>query len=201
MSTITQPNPMIVPSPGDLYHFTVDQYDQMVRDRTIGEDDPVELLNGIVVWKMPRGPRHVTATKACQRTLRNLVDAGWHVAKEDPVRIPDYDEPEPDIAVIRGDDTAYANHHPGPADISLIIEVADATLTRDQTVKLQTYAVARIPIYWIVNLIDGQVEVYSDPDQGAGVYKVRVDYVRGQDVPVIIDGQEVGRIPVADILP
>jgi Uma2 family endonuclease len=201
MSTATRTIPPTSPAPADLYRFSVDQYDRMVRDGTLGEDDPVELLDGMVVRKMPRGPRHVAATKACLRLLRGLLKAGWHAAKEDPVRFPDFDEPEPDVAAIRGEEAAYADHHPGPADIALVVEVADATLIRDRTVKLRTYATAGIPTYWIVNLKDDQVEVYSDPDRDAGAYRSRVDYRPGQDIPVIIDGREVGRIAVAELLP
>ena len=78
-----------------MYRFTVEQHDRMVQDGTIGEDEPVELLDGIVARKIPRGPRHVMPTKACSRTLGHLLAAGWHFAKEDPVRIPDHDEPSP----------------------------------------------------------------------------------------------------------
>ena len=200
MSTIPQ-LPMTLPPARNVYRFTVEQYDRMVQDGTIREDDPVELLNGIVVRKMPRGPRHVTSTKACQRTLHHLLAAGWHVAKEDPVRIPDHDEPEPDIAVVRGADTAYRDHHPGPGDIPLVVEVADSSLTWDRTEKLSIYAHAGISVYWIINLIDGQVEVYNDPNQVVGRYATQIDYKAGQDVPVIIDGQVVGQIAVADLIP
>jgi Uma2 family endonuclease len=201
MSTITRPVPMTLPPPADVYRITVDQYDRMVGCGALGEDDPIELLNGVLVRKMPKDPRHPTSTRRCYRALERVLAAGWHARKEDPIRIPDYDEPEPDVAVVRGEDTAYVGRHPGPAEVALLAEVAEATLTRDRTLKLRTYALAGIPVYWIVNLVDGQVEVYSDPDRDTGTYRSRVDYRPGQDIPVLIDGQEVGRIAVAELLP
>jgi Uma2 family endonuclease len=86
------------------------------------------------------------------------------------------------------------------ADIGLVIEISAATLAEDRTDMGRVYATGGIPYYWIVNLIDTQVEVYTDPDPAAGRYGNRVDFLPGQDVPVIIDGQEVGRIAVLDLL-
>lgn len=118
MSTITQP-------------LTVAEYERRIAAGIIGEDDPVELIEGRIVPKMPKGPRHVMAAKACQRLLGHLLGAGWHVAKEDPVRIPDQDEPEPDVTVVRGAATDYPDHHPGPGDIPLLVEVAESSLSWD----------------------------------------------------------------------
>ena len=119
MSTITQPVPLTLPSPGEVYRFTVDQYDRMVRDGTIDEDDPVELLDGIVVRKMPKGPRHDASSARCRREIERALPAGWHLRVEGSVRIPDYNEPEPDLSVVRGESDDYTDHHPGPADIAL----------------------------------------------------------------------------------
>ena len=74
-------------------------------------------------------------------------------------------------------------------------------MTWDRAEKLSTYAHAGIPVYWIINLIDGQAEVYNDPNQVVGRYATQIDYKVGQDVPVIIDGQVVGQIAVADLIP
>jgi Uma2 family endonuclease len=77
--------------------------------------------------------------------------------------------------------------------------VSDTTLARDRGEKLVAYAKGGIPVYWIVNLVDRRVEVYTDP--GPAGYAARVDFLPGQDVPVVIGGVEVGRIAVSDILP
>jgi Uma2 family endonuclease len=199
--TLTQPMPMWLPSPDHVYRLTVDQYDRMVSDGTLGEDDPVELLGGVLVRKMPQNPEHVWAVDDLEETLTACQSPGWHVRKEHPVRIPDYDEPEPDVAIVRGTRAALRGKHPGPADLYLVAKVGNTTLDDDPGVRKERYARAGIPVYWIVNLRDGRVEVYTDPDRAAGNYQSRVDYGSGEQVPVSIDGQEVCRIAVADLLP
>jgi Uma2 family endonuclease len=203
MSTITptQLMPMTLPSPSHVYRLTVDQYDRMVRDGTLDEHDPVELLGGVLVRKMPQNPEHVWAVDELGEMLAARRSDAWHVRKEHPVRIPDYDEPEPDLAIVRGTRAALRGMHPGPADLYLVVEVGNTTLDDDQGVKKERYALAGIPVYWIVNLRDGLVEVYSDPDQASGQYGAHVDYKPGENVPVIIEGREVTRIAVADLLP
>ena len=128
MSTITQP-------------LTVAEYERRIAAGIIGEDDPVELIEGGIVPKMPKGPRHVMAAKACQRLLGHLLGAGWHVAKGDPVRIPDQDEPEPDVAVARGAATDYPDHHPGPGDIPLKLGVS-ALFVRQKGKSRRRFVVA-----------------------------------------------------------
>ncbi|HKM54146.1 MAG TPA: Uma2 family endonuclease, partial [Isosphaeraceae bacterium] len=133
-------------------------------------DDPrVELIDGILERKTTKLPRHPVVTERLRRLLESLLPtdptgaALWHVRKEDPIRIPDFDEPEPDLALVRGDIDAYRTHHPGPRDVELIVEVAESSLQRDRSRKLAIYARAGIPTYWIVNLIVDQVEVYTGP--------------------------------------
>ena len=104
MSTITpmQPIPITLPSPSHVYRLTVDQYDRMVQDGTLDEHDPVELLGGVLVRKMPQNPEHVWAVDELGEVLAARQSDTWHVRKEHPVRIPDYDEPEPDLVIVRG---------------------------------------------------------------------------------------------------
>jgi Putative restriction endonuclease len=185
-----------LPSPDEVYRFTVDQYENMVESGALREDDRVELVDGIVVWKMPKTTGHIASTRKCLREIARMLSPGWHVRKEEPVRIPDYDEPEPDLAVVRGSEDAFDSRLPGPQDVVLIVEVAFRSLKRDKTEKRESYGRAAIPVYWIVNLVDSQIEVYTEP----GLTN-RTDYRAGQDIPVIIDGQEIGRIAVADLLP
>ena len=179
-----------------LYRMTVDEYER------IGEmlDDPrVELIDGHLVKKMPKNPEHSWATKQVLKALERLLPAGWTWRTEQPVRIPAYDEPEPDVSIVRGSDDDYMHRMPGPADVALLVEISESTLATDRGEKLRTYARAAIPIYWIVNLVDRQVEVYSAP--GVDDYTNRQDFLPGQHVPVLIDGQHIGQIAVDDILP
>src|SRR5262249_62096530 len=96
--------------------------------------------------------------------------AGWSARMEQPVRIPAYDEPEPDISIVRGANADYRSRVPGPADVAMLVEVSDSTLGQDQGLKLAAYARDGIPVYWIVNLVDRQVEVYTRPVK-AGRYR------------------------------
>jgi Uma2 family endonuclease len=114
--------------------------------------------------------------------------------------MPAYDEPEPDISIVRGANTDYRKRIPGPADVAMLVEVSESTLGLEQGLKLAAYARDGIPVYWIVNLVDRQVEVYTRPTK-AGRYRSRKDYKPGQQVPVVIAGQAFPPIAVDDILP
>jgi Uma2 family endonuclease len=92
-------------------------------------------------------------------TFRGLAILGV----QDPVHLDDFSEPEPDLAVLRHKDDFYLDHHPRPEDVFLVVEVADSTLEFDRRRKLPLYARSGIPEVWIVNLVDGLLEVYRDP--------------------------------------
>ena len=112
-------------------------------------------------------------------------------------------EPEPDVAVARGDETTYDTRHPGPGDLGLVVEVAYSSLTLDRVHLARIYARAGIVEYWIVNLIDRQVEVYTQPSgpTAAPTYGHRHDYGPGDSVPLVLDGVAVGQVAVSEVLP
>jgi Uma2 family endonuclease len=194
MSTITQRT--IQPPP--LYRMTVNEYERLAAAGILA-DDRVELIDGYLVKKMPKNPPHSFSTQEISDRLRGLLPAGWTRRQEQPVRIPDFDEPEPDVTIVRGRNADYRLRIPEPSDVAAVIEVSETTLDFDQSEKLLAYAKGRIPVYWIVNLVDRQVEVYTGPSVGG--YLSRQDFKPGEAVPVVIDGAEVSRIAVADILP
>jgi Uma2 family endonuclease len=179
-----------------LYRFTVDEYERMA---PVLDDPRVELVDGYVVRKMGKKPPHIWSVGRIFKTLDFLRTDRWTCRKDDPIRIPDFDEPEPDIAVIRGPDVDYQDRMPQAADVALVVEVAESTLERDQGLKLTAYARGGIPTYWIVNLIERKIQVYSGPT--AVGYDTRTDFVAGEEVPVILDGVDVGKIAVDSILP
>src|SRR4051812_43458426 len=151
-----------------LFRLTVDQYHELIRSGKLSEDDPVELLEGLLVFKMPKNTPHSTGTGLSRREVERILPPGWHYRSQEPITLAD-SEPEPDGAVVRGRIEDYAQRHPGPSDTALVIEVADTSLERDRGLKLRAYARAGIRVYWIINLIQRQVEVYSDPTgSGAG---------------------------------
>jgi Uma2 family endonuclease len=200
MSVIARPPDRISGSTSGLYQFTVERYERMTAAGILTEDDRVELLNGLVVTKMTRGQPHTAALSDTRDTLLPLIPPGWHLQTEAPVRIPNFDEPEPDIAVVQGKARDYValNRPPFASELTLVIEIAESSLARDRSDKWAAYSSAGIPVYWIVNLIDDQIEVYSEPSPAG--YQRRDDYKPGQDIPVTVNGVEQGRIAVADIL-
>jgi Uma2 family endonuclease len=132
-----------------------------------------------------------------------LLGDEWDLRAQQPVTIAAGDsEPEPDVVIAVGPYGRYAERHPGPKDVALVVEVADSSLSEDQTTKHGIYAAARLPVYWIINLVDRRVEVYSDPRGGKNpTYRARQDYGPGDSVPVTLAGKTVGSIPVREILP
>jgi len=184
-----------------VLQLTVEQYHEMLNAGILTDDDPVELLDGLLVTKMTKHPPHRIATTLISDALRRILPAGWYVEVQNPITTDD-SEPEPDVAVVRGSTRDYPNRHPSPSDVALVVEVADDSLRRDKTTKRRLYARAGIPIYWIANLIDNAIEVYSQPTgKGMNVdYQEREDYTVDDNVPVVIAGGEVGRIAVRHLL-
>ncbi|OJW22687.1 MAG: hypothetical protein BGO49_01545 [Planctomycetales bacterium 71-10] len=200
MSTVARTSAAIGPSLGDVYRFNVEDYERLVGCGVLDEDAPIELLDGVIIRKMPKGPRHSKCLIRCRRHLERLIPGdGFHIRTESPVRLPEFSEPEPDVSVARGDDERYTDRHPGPSDVVLIVEIAEASLTRDRVAKRDVYAQAGLPVYWIVNLIERRVEVYSDPRDGA--YATTSVVGEGDSVELVVDGAAWGRVEVAAILP
>ena len=177
-----------------LYRLTVEEYERI---GGLLRDQHVELIDGYLVKKMVKNPPHVLSCRLVDNEITRMNGPGWHTRLGDPIRIGRRTEPEPDIALVRGTLKDYAARHPGPADIALIVEVADTTLAKDRR-RRRMYGPAGISIYWIVNLVDRQVEVYTEAT--ADGYASRTDYAAGTTVPLVIDGVVVGQIAVDDIL-
>ena len=189
-----------LPSPTSIYRLTVDEYEAMVVSGHFGKGNRIHLIDGILVRKMTKKPPHVIACERTRNALLRIAQPGWRVMTEAPVRIPGFNEPEPDLAVVRGDaqDEEFERRHPGPADIFLLVEVSHSTL--DEDLKMAgIYAAAGIPFYWVLDVIRGQVVVYSQP--GPSGYGACDILMPGHALPVVIDRVEVGEIPVAEILP
>lgn len=188
--------------PEPVLSLSVAQYHEMVRAGVLEDGAPIELLEGWLVSKKPKAPPYSVSAGCVSDSLADLVGPGWHVQTQAPVTT-DASEPEPDIAVVRGRRRDYAERHPAPQDVGLLVEVADASLARDRGWKKRIYAAAGIPIYWLVNLIDRQIEVFSLPSGPCAEpdFAERQVYLPGQQVPVLLDGQEVGRIAVEELLP
>jgi Uma2 family endonuclease len=147
---------------------------------------------------MTQNPPHNTADDLCGHELVRVLPPGWYVRVSKPVRLPPSSMPEPDRCVVRGGIRDYARRDPGPAEIGLAVEVGDSSLDEDR-LQAAIYGSASIPVYWIVNVVDRQVEVYSGPT--ASGYAQKEIYVPGRVVPIVLDGCEVGKNNVDSILP
>lgn len=205
MSTTTPTMPPAAPViepwvPGPLYRMTVDQYEAMAASGGIPESHRVHLINGLLVQKMTINPPHAISSQLCRDELGRVIPAGWHVRPSLPARLPaQASEPEPDLGVVRGTVRDYEGHHPGPADIALLVEVADSSLPQDRKLGEEVYGPAGVPVYWIIDVNGRQVLVHTGP--GARGYAAVESFGEGREVPVVIDGREVGRIAVEDLLP
>jgi Uma2 family endonuclease len=155
-------------SPVRQRRFTLAEYHRMIETGILGEDEHLELLEGEIVQMSPQDKPHARAlTKLTRWFVRSLGDE-YAVRPQLPLTLSD-SEPEPDLAVVRAEEDAAAERHPRTA--LLVIEVADSSARRDLEVKARIYARAGIPEYWLVLVKQRAVEVLSDPDSAAGVYR------------------------------
>ena len=185
-----------------FYRFTVEQFHELTRQGILGPDDRVELLEGLPVRKLTKNSRHWIATGLVQDALHALSLTGYFVHVQDPVDTPD-SVPEPDVAVVRGVRRQYLGRNPQPHECPLFIEVADTSLAHDRGWKKRIYAKAGIAVYWILNLVERQLEVHTQPSGPANNpdYVDRQVYSAADRAPVILDGREMGKILVSDMLP
>ncbi|HEY7711846.1 MAG TPA: Uma2 family endonuclease [Candidatus Entotheonella sp.] len=160
----------------DLRKFTYRELCEMERAGIIEEDQHVELLGGQLVV-MTVNPPHAAAVSHLNRRFNQVFADRVQVITQSPLRLSDdlEDEnlPQPDVMLVAGPEKVYADH-PRPADVYLLVEVSDSTLAKDRTIKLPLYAACGIPELWIVNLVDQQIEVYTEPH--GDDYLTRVTY-------------------------
>ena len=193
-----------------LVPITVDQLQQMTDSGIFHDGDPIELIDGLLVWKdrsargenlMTHDPRHALLIKRLQRLLTQPCDSvGWHVQIQLPVVLNTINSTEPDVAVVRGTEEDYATRHPGPADLPLVIEVAHSSLNIDRTTKQRLYATAGVPQYWLINIPDSQVEVYEQPDAASGKYTQNTVYGAGQTISWSLSSTHCLEIRTTDLL-
>ncbi|TVR57587.1 MAG: Uma2 family endonuclease [Gemmatimonadales bacterium] len=177
--------------------FTVDEYYRMAEAGILGVGERVELIDGEIVQMAAIGSRHAGCVKRLLRLFVRGVGDRAIVQVQDPVRLSDLSEPQPDLAVLRPRTDDYTTAHPGPDDVLLVVEVADATVEVDRGTKAPLYAAAGIGEYWLVDLPHDEIQVFRTPTPD-GYRDVR-SYRRGDVLrPSALPGMGV---PVADILP
>ena len=188
-----------------MKRWTVEEYHQLIQAGVFARDNRFELLEGWIVPKMSRNPPHDASMELTRGEVSHRLPRGWHIRQQSAITLVDGSEPGPDLAIVRrGHGTRkYSTAHPGVGNIAIVIEVADSSLAEDRKIKHRLYARAGIGEYWIINLIDAQVEVYADPTgaSGAPEYRSRRDFKVGESVPLNVGDLPVAPIPVANLLP
>ncbi|HZW30876.1 MAG TPA: Uma2 family endonuclease [Isosphaeraceae bacterium] len=162
--------------------YSVDDYEEMIRQGDLTENDRVELIRGEIIPKMAMGPRHGSCLKRFNRLVTQRAAGQAIVGIQDPVRLAD-SEPEPDVSLLRLRADSYASGHPQPPEIFLLVEVSDSWLDDDRNIMRLLYAQSGIQEFWIANLRDDCLEVYRGP-QPDGTYQETRILPRGQSTDI-----------------
>jgi hypothetical protein len=198
-----------------LWPLSIDQYQQMIAAGILPDGDvTLEMLEGFIVAKdrglgvgMPQGILHRRAVRRITQRLTAALPGGVYIQVQSPVDLGPAtiggrgSEPERDVAVAQGPEARYDDHNPRPDELHLLVEAAVSTLSEDRNYKAWLYASACIQLYWIVNLVDRQLEVYSDPDPTTGQYRSREILTEDQQVVLSWQGLAPITFAVKDFLP
>jgi Uma2 family endonuclease len=149
--------------PIERYRLSSDVFHEMIEKGILGEDERVELIEGGLITMSPIDSEHMGVVNQLAETLIRQLERRALVGVQCPIHLDDHSEPQPDLILLTPRNDFYKRSLPRPADILLVIEVADSSLAYDRTVKMPLYANAGVPEAWIVNLIDRWIEVYRDP--------------------------------------
>jgi len=147
--------------------FDVREYYGMLEAGILAPEEKVELINGEIIQISPIGSQHAACVSRLRELIGEILGKSVIIRTQDPVRLNDKSEPEPDLAILRRQADFYASAHPQPEDVLLLIEVADSSLHFDQHVKLPLYAAANIPEVWIIDITNQKVQTFSAPEAGA----------------------------------
>lgn len=171
-----------------------EEYHMIGETGMLKPDERLELINGEIYTMCPIGSKHAGVVDQLTEILVPALVKQAIVRIQNPVRINQWNEPEPDISILNRRKGRYLNEHPSPADILAVIEVSDTTYEFDKNVKLPMYAGCGIPVYWIVNLDKNNIEVYSNPRRDQ--YDVRTLYHPGDKIPLLREKFDVSEILV-----
>jgi Uma2 family endonuclease len=149
----------------NLRLITVQEYHQMAEAGILDSDERVELIDGYLLKMAAKGTAHASALTRTEQLLRRLLGNRVLLRFQDPIRLNNYSEPEPDIAVVQLDPLDYADHHPTVSEVYLVIEVADSSLLKDCGLKAKAYARSHILDYWVLDVTERKLHVFRDPNQ------------------------------------
>ncbi len=183
------------------YRMSVRQFERMIGAGLFPDRARVELLGGVLCRKMTKNDPHDFAVDLLGATLNRLLEPAWFAREEKSVVLGKFWRPEPDIAVVRAPRERYRDRAPRAADLGLLIEVSDVSYATDRGVKWRRYAAVGVSTYWIVNLAQKRIEVYGRPSgRGrAAAFQDVAFYGADGEVPLVLDGRELGCIAVKDL--
>lgn len=201
MSELVAVEPLAPTDDGEppVWPITVELYSRMVEVGVLNSTHPAYLWQGRLAPVLPKRRPHSAALRMAFDVFFSLLPAEVHAEREQPLAFryaPSV--PEPDIMVLRGGVDAYPRDFPTTGDTLLLVEIADQSLARDRK-RAAAYASEDVPFYWLIDLAGSRVEVYSQPIDGA--YASKATLSPGDTIPLVLDGREVARIAVADLLP
>lgn len=147
--------------------FRAEDFHKMTEVGILPEESGWEVIDGYLIDKMSIGSRHAGTVNELTQSLIILLGRAAIVAVQNPIHINEYNEPEPDIALLKPRKDFYKRSHATPEDVLLLIEVSDSTIEYDREIKKTLYAEAGIVEYWLVNLQNDTIEVYSQPKNGS----------------------------------
>lgn len=166
-----QPQPMRL-------RFTVDQYYRMIELGMLNDYEKAEIIEGELIGKIPFGNRHAACVEKLNEILRDKLGESIFLHNQQPIKFDDFNEPEPDLAILKRRENFHIQDKPTPKDVLILIEVSDSTLKYDRKVKRSLYAEAEIPEVWIINLPNDIIEVHQKPS--VGIYQLAKIFKRGE---------------------
>lgn len=180
-----------------LRQITVEEYDLMIESGVFDEDDCIELLNGVIVEKMPKGTKHATLNDVITTRLIQKLGEKVCVRNQNPILLDEFSEPEPDVVLATPPFEKYFDNHPTPKEILLILEIADTTLGYDRNTKGSAYARAGIRQYILLNVQEKTLEDYREP--GSDGFQSKQTLRAGQNFNLVAFPEL--SLPVSDFLP
>lgn len=143
--------------------FSVDDYYRLIELGMLRDVERAEIIEGELIKRMPIGKAHASCVKRLDEYLRDILGKAVTFSIQDPIRLDEFNEPLPDLALLKRRDDFYLEKQPLAEDVLLVVEVSDTTLDYDRNRKLPLYAKSEIPEVWIINLKNGTIEIHSEP--------------------------------------
>ena len=173
-----------------LRRFSVDEYQHLIAVGILAADERLELMDGLILTMSPINPKHADCVDRLTFALIRRLGDEVRVRIQSPITLEvRAAQPQPDVTLALARPQGYADRHPGAGEVLLVIEVSDSTLEDDRDEKLQLYAVAGLPEYWILNLVDMLLEVYQEPYlavNGEATYQRKQTFARNQTVAPLL---------------